>query len=144
MMGKKGGKGKNAKMMMPNGLSQEITQPYSQSMSQVYIFFSLVIISSVYLFSFSFTQIPRIIFRICLSLDSVYRSLAYRNRNYRRITCSTNFIRRRMVSSRKIHLIRSIRLLHFIHPNRTRISRRYANTCSSKFFILTVIVIYLS
>lgn len=37
VMGKKGGKsGKNAKMvMMPNGLSQEITQPYSQSMSQV-------------------------------------------------------------------------------------------------------------
>jgi len=36
-MGKKGGKsGKNTKMMMmPNGLSQEITQPYSQSMSQV-------------------------------------------------------------------------------------------------------------
>ncbi len=34
--GKKGGKGsRNTKMMMPNGLSQEITQPYSQSMSQV-------------------------------------------------------------------------------------------------------------
>lgn len=123
MMGKKGGKGKNAKMMMPNGLSQEITQPYSQSMSQVCVLHSLVVILSSY--TLFLIDISRVIFRICRSPDSVYRSPAYLNRNYRRtVTWSANFILRRMVSFRKIHPIRSTRLLHFIRPNRTRTSRR--------------------
>lgn len=35
MGGKKGAKGARNSRVMPNGLSQEITQPYSQNMSQV-------------------------------------------------------------------------------------------------------------